>query len=100
VGRRLLDRLDDAPPEAGAGLIEPDTESVAGNSPSNEDHIAVNAAHAFTPEREVVNGDGQALTTLGARHGSAMIRAAPGGVNLTPIYPYWYPCGEGGSPQV
>ena len=87
MGRRLLDGLDDAPPEAGTGLIEPDAQTISGNSPSNEDHIAVNAAHALTPERQVVDGDGQALTTLGVRHGSAMIRAAPGGVNLAPIYP-------------
>jgi hypothetical protein len=84
--RRLLNRLDGAPAKAGAGLVEADAEAISGDAPTDEDDVTVCSADTLSPKREVVDADGQALTTLGACHGSAMIRATPGGVNLTPSY--------------
>ena len=103
-------RIVDAAAETGTGLVEADSEAVAGNAAPDEDHVTVSPPDAFTPEREVVDVDGHALTALGSGHGSAMIRAAPGGVNLAPSrltpldaaasVPRPYPCGSRGAGQV
>src|SRR5262247_2746042 len=84
--RRLLDGLDEAPTKTRARLIEADAEAVARDASAHEDDVTVCPADTFPSECEVVDSDGQALTTLGARHGSVMIRAGSGGVNLAGIY--------------
>ena len=61
--------------EARAGLVEPDSDSIAGDSAGDEDHVAVRPAHALAPECQVVDGEGQAFPALGSGHGHATIKA-------------------------
>src|SRR5882724_3091896 len=82
VGRRLLHRLDEAAAETRAGLDQPYPHGVPGDAPRHEHHIAIGAADALPPEREVVDGHGQSIAASGSRHVALTIRVRGIGVNL------------------
>ena len=96
VGRRRLDLLDEAAPEARPGLVETDPHPIAGHPAGDEDHIPVGATHTFAPECQVVDGQGQAFPSLGPGHGPATINVGQNGVNLPP----GFAGGSGGGPSV
>jgi hypothetical protein len=81
VGGRLLDSLDLGPAETGAGLHHPDRQEIAGQAPAHEDHVAVGAADALTPEGQVVDANGDTITASGFRHDAATIKRGPERVN-------------------
>ena len=73
---RLLDGVDDPPPEARAHLHEPHAEAIAGQAARDEDHVAIGPPDALAPEGQVVDRQGQNLPAFGSGHGSDTINVA------------------------